>query len=115
MKSRVSSEGRNPGRPIVAGLEVKLPSVTGAAVPPGLGFAVINQEGDVLFHSDARRNLRENLFEETDRDGRLRQALFARAISQFSGRYWGKDRHFHIAPLFSRTSSMSLPMCTGRW
>lgn len=101
VKSRVSSEGRNPGRPIVAGLEVKLPSVTGAAVPPGLGFAVINQEGDVLFHSDARRNLRENLFEETDRDGRLRQALFARATSQFSGRYWGKDRHFHIAPLFS--------------
>ncbi len=100
MKSRVSSEGRNHGRPIVAGLEVKLPSVTGAGVPPGLGFAVINQEGDVLFHSDARRNLRENLFEETDRDGRLRQSVFARATSQFSGRYWGKDRHFHIAPLF---------------
>ncbi|MDF0675292.1 MAG: hypothetical protein P0120_13275 [Nitrospira sp.] len=99
-KSTAFAEGRNPGRPIVAGLEVKLPSVTGAGVPPGLGFAVINQEGDVLFHSDPRRNLRENLFEETDRDGRLRQAVFAHATTQFDGRYWGKDRHFHIAPLF---------------
>lgn len=95
MKSIASSEG-----PIVAALEVKLPSITGVGVPPGMGFAVIDQEGKVLFHSDPRRNLRENLFEETDRDGRLRQAVFARATTQFDGRYWGKDRHFHIAPLF---------------
>lgn len=100
MKSRASSEGRNPDRLIVAALEVKLPSVTDVGVPPGMGFAVIDQEGKVLFHSDSRRNLRENLFEETDRDGRLRQAVFARATSQFDGRYWGKDRHFYIAPLF---------------
>jgi hypothetical protein len=95
IKSIASSEG-----PIVAALEVKLPSVTGVGVPPGMGFAVIDQEGKVLFHSDARRNLRENLFEETDRDGRLRQAVLARATTQFDGRYWGKDRHFHITPLF---------------
>ncbi|MEQ1679169.1 MAG: hypothetical protein ABL950_00980, partial [Nitrospira sp.] len=100
MKSRASSKGPNPGRPIVAALEVKLPSVTDVAVPPGMGFALINQDGDVLFHSDARRNLRENLFEETDRDGRLRQAVFARTPSQFDARYWGKDRHFHVTPLF---------------
>jgi len=107
MKSWLSPEGRNPNRPIVAALEVKLPSVTNVSVPPGMGFAVIDQEGEVLFHSDARRNLRENLFEETDRDGRLQQAVFARATDQFDGRYWGKDRHFHITPLFSTTISES--------
>lgn len=99
MKS-TASEGQHLARPIVAALEVKVPSVTNVGVPPGMGFAVINQEGEVLFHSDARRNLRENLFEETDRDGLLRQAVFARATAQFYGRYWGKDRHFHIAPIF---------------
>ncbi|WHZ30188.1 MAG: hypothetical protein OJF51_004991 [Nitrospira sp.] len=99
MKS-AAFEGQHLVRPIVAALEVKLPSVTDAGVPPGLGFAVIDQKGEVLFHSDSRRNLRENLFEETDRGERLRQAVFARATAEFDGRYWGKDRHFHIAPLF---------------
>ncbi len=101
MKSGVSpTEGQNPNRPTVAALEVKLPSVTDVGVPPGMGFAVIDQEGEVLFHSDARRNLRENFFKETNRDGRLRQAVFARVTTQFDGGYWGKDRHFYIAPLF---------------
>ncbi len=99
MKSAASA-GQHLARPIVAALEVKLPSVTDAGMPPGLGFAVIDQKGEVLFHSDSRRNLRENLFEETDRGERLRQAVFARATARFDGRYWGKDRHFHIAPLF---------------
>jgi hypothetical protein len=96
----MSSDGGNPDEPIVAALEVRLPSVTEVGVPPGVGFAVIDQQGKVLFHSDARRNLRENFFEETDRDGRLQPAVFARATTQFDGRYWGKDRHFHITPLF---------------
>ena len=92
-----SSVERNRDGPIVAALEVKLSSLTDVGVPPGMGFAVIDQEGQVLFHSDSRRNLRENLFEETNRDGRLRQAVFARATTQFDGRYWGKDRRFRIS------------------
>ncbi|HEX6727835.1 MAG TPA: hypothetical protein VF078_10815 [Nitrospira sp.] len=109
MKSMASSEGRSPDGSIVAALEIKLSSVTGVGVPPGMGFAVTDQEGKVLFHSDSRRNLRENLFEETDRDGRLRQAVFARATSQFDGRYWGKDRRFHIAPLFLADDFIEAP------
>lgn len=104
MKSTASSD-----EAIVAALEVKLPSVTGVGVPPGMGFAVIDQEGMVLFHSDPRRNLRENLFEETDREVRLRQAVFARATTRLDGRYWGKDRHFHIAPLFRRAEISESP------
>lgn len=99
MKSTVPQVS-DPDQPVVAALEVRLPSVTDAGVPPGMGFAVIDQEGQVLFHSDSRRNLRENFFEETDHDGRLRQAVFAHGADQFDGRYWGKDRHFHIMPLF---------------
>ena len=108
-KSKLSSEGQNHHGVVVAALEVKLPSVTDVGVPPGLGFAVIDQDGKVLFHSDSRRNLRENLFEETDGEGRLRQAVFARTASTFDGRYWGKDRHFHIAPLFRQTDVSKSP------
>ncbi|MGQ0556884.1 MAG: hypothetical protein ACT4PN_13165 [Nitrospiraceae bacterium] len=106
---------RSTGQLIVAALEVKLPSVTSSAVPPGMGFAVIDQEGKVLFHSDARRNLRENFFEEADRDGRLRQAVFAHVLDQFDGRYWGKDRHFHIAPLFAQNSEPIIESPDVHW
>jgi len=97
----ITSQASSVEKGIVAALEVKLPSVTNVGVPPGMGFAVIDQEGEVLFHSDARRNLRENFFKETNRVGRLRHAVFARVTTQFDGGYWGKDRHFHITPLFS--------------
>lgn len=108
-KSKLSVEGQNHHAVVVAALEVKLPSVTGVGVPPGLGFAIIDQEGKVLFHSDSRRNLRENLFEETDGGGHLQHAVFARVPSTFDGRYWGKDRHFHITPLFRQTDVSESP------
>jgi hypothetical protein len=89
-----------PGRPIVAAIEVKLPSVMDPVVLPGFGFAVIDQQGEVLFHSDSRRNLRENLFEETDQNSRLRSIVLARATTDvFDGKYWGKDRRFYVSPL----------------
>lgn len=101
--SRVNSPGQDSNQvaapPIVAALELKMPALVGAIIPPGMGFAVIGQDGRVLFHSDSRRNLRENFFEETDNNIRLRQAVFARIDDQFDGRYWGKDRHFVVSPM----------------
>lgn len=101
--STVTFSGQDPKQlaasPNVAALELKMPALVGAIIPPGMGFAVIGQDGRVLFHSDSRRNLRENFFEETDNNIRLRQAVLARIDDQFDGRYWGKDRHFGVSPM----------------
>lgn len=93
------SENGHSGRPIVAALEVKMPSVMDPVIPPGFGFAIIDHSGLVLFHADSRRNLRENLFEETDQNARLRAAVFAQTPDRFDGKYWGKDRRFFVTPL----------------
>lgn len=87
--------------PIVAALEVSMPSLMNPVVSVGFGFAVIDQDGLVLFHSDSRRNLRENFFEETDQNPKLRAAVFAQRAGAdgFDGKYWGKDRRFFVTPL----------------
>lgn len=68
-------------------------------VPPGFRFAVIDDRGTVLFHSDRQRSLTENFFRETDDDRHLRSAFFARRDQQIDGRYWGVDHQMYVAPI----------------
>lgn len=71
-----------------------------AVVPPGSGLAVIdNQTGQVLFHSDAHRMLRENFLEETDGNPELAALIHARAAGGFEGKYWGTGHHFYAKPI----------------
>ena len=57
-----------------------------AVVPPGSGIAVIdNHTGQVLFHSDPHRMLRENFLEETDDNPELAALMHARAEGGFEG------------------------------
>ena len=67
-------------------------SVMRTLVPAGFHFAVVGPEGEVLFHSDDRRNLRENLLIECDRDARLGSAIRSRRIDSFFADY-NQDRH----------------------
>lgn len=71
-----------------------------AVVPPGSGLAIIdNQTGQVLFHSDAHRMLRENFLEETDDNAELAALIHARAEGRFEGKYWGTGHHFYVKPI----------------
>jgi len=83
----------------VVALQGKLPSVMDTVVLPGMGFAVIDQEGGVQFHSDSHRNLRENFIAETDYNEKLRAAVWTGKSEPFSGQYWGKDRRFYVTPV----------------
>jgi hypothetical protein len=62
----------------VATLALPMLSVIRPVTPPDLEFAVIDDSGAVLFHSDPERNKIENLFVETDQDLHLRSAVLAR-------------------------------------
>jgi len=95
-KSNVSPDGESP---FVVALQGQFPSVMDAVVQPGMGFAVIDQEGKVQFHSDSHRNLREDFFAETDDNEQLRAAVWTGKSASFPGQYWGKDRRFYVTPL----------------
>ena len=59
----------------VAAVTIPMMSLVSPVIAGGFEFAVIEDDGDVMFHSDPQRNTHENLFEETDQNRRLRAAV----------------------------------------
>ena len=98
--SMESSRSEGKQKKWVAAIETHFKFLKSVAIPDSTGFAVIEDEGGrVLFHSDDKRSLWENLFEETDNNARLRAHVFSRTAGKFEGRYWGKGHSFYSTPL----------------
>ena len=85
-------------RPIV-GVTIPFIHFVDPVVPPGFGFAVIDENGTVIFHSEKQRALNENFFKETDDDRHLRAAMYTRRDARVNGRYWGVDHQLYVAPI----------------
>lgn len=83
----------------VAAIEGKLQSLLRPVLPTGHGFCVVTEDGQVLFHSEVRRNLRENLFEECDDSTRLHSAVISRTSQQFNLSYLGRTHNFFVTPI----------------
>jgi hypothetical protein len=66
---------------------------------PGIGYAVINQTGRVLFHSDERRATFENLLDDEGLADRLLAALAARSDASFHAHYQTRGHHVYVHPL----------------
>lgn len=80
-------------------LTVPMLSLIDPVLPPGFQFAVIDGEGQVLFHSQSERNLSEDFFAETDQDPNLRSAVFAKRSETMGLRYWGDDYIARVEPV----------------
>jgi hypothetical protein len=86
------------GLPVVAAT-VQLVRLKYAVMPPGFGFAIIDDSGQVLFHSEESRNNQENFFTETDWNRTVRSAVYARHRRLTSVNYWGEDHRVFVRPL----------------
>ncbi|MEL6591832.1 MAG: hypothetical protein AAFQ68_17190, partial [Bacteroidota bacterium] len=73
-------------------------SVIQPILPNGFGFAIIDEQGQVWFHSDQRRNVQQNFLEETGNTS-LQSAIYNRSALYTSGNYLGRDHSFFIQPL----------------
>lgn len=76
-------------------------SVMDSILPAGFNFAVIKNDGTVVFHSDATRNLRENFFNETDQDQDLRSRVSMRSEGPLVTNYMGKRQRLYVKPMLS--------------
>lgn len=85
-------------RSAVAVLTTRMSSVHGAVLPPGFGFAVIDANGKVLFHSERRRMLQENFLEEAGSETleALAAAPRAGAVEAF---YKGRKNRMFLEPI----------------
>ena len=87
------------GQPLMAAVTTRLLSVWDPVLPPDVGLAVVDRDGEVLFHSNPAQSLTHNLLAETADDGRLRAAVSGSADVVASARYWGRRHLFATAPL----------------
>jgi hypothetical protein len=84
---------------VVMTLDVRLLSLAKPVLPAGYGFCVVDGAGNVLFHSDERRNLRENFFEECNGDPKLRAAVLGRLTGQFDSYYARRLHSLYATPI----------------
>ena len=90
----------------IAVATLKLISVDRQPLPAGYGFAVINREGTILYHSDARLSLSENLLAEVGEASEFRSHLIAQgedpdtqSDALIASSYRERPHRFFIAPL----------------
>lgn len=83
----------------VASIAIPMRSLIRPVLPPGFEFAVIDRTGKVLFHSDRRRNVSENFFEETDDNRRLRAKVAAHSEEALNVRYLGAGYRVYVKPM----------------
>ncbi len=77
----------------------RLLSVMKPAIPVGFGFAIVNEDGQVFYHSDEKRNLQENILDECDNNRWLRSTLLGRIRSANGVQYLGRGYRFFIQPI----------------
>jgi hypothetical protein len=89
----------DPSRPgWVSGVNARLLSVMQPVVPPGYGFAIIDDAGTVLFHSEGVNHFGENLFIECDNNRFLRSAVLGHTEEVFDSRYLGLGHSLYVQP-----------------
>ena len=87
------------GRTSVSALTIPLKTLLDPVLVPGFGFALIDDSGRVLFHSDSEHNLSESFFTETDGSRRLRALVAARHEEHLDLPYWGEDHRAFLKPV----------------
>ena len=85
----------------VSTLDIRALSVLQTVLPRelGYGYCIIDDEGNVLFHSDESRNQVENFFRESDNDGYLRSVVLARESKSMNVQYLGTGHRLFVRPV----------------
>jgi hypothetical protein len=83
----------------VAALQAVLTSTSNTVLPPGMGFAIVDESGNAVLHSDERRALFDNFFEELEDGDRLEAMILARTENYLRTGYLGKPHNVFIQPM----------------
>jgi len=74
-------------------------SLSDPVAPPSFGFAVIEADGRVVFHSKSVRSLTENFLDEADKANEIRAALASHHARWVEGGYHGRRHRMFVQPL----------------
>ncbi|HQY57815.1 MAG: hypothetical protein V9G17_17780 [Nitrospira sp.] len=99
----------------VLAIRTRMQSLVNTVVPVGYGYAVIDTDGTVLYASDMSRNLRENLFSETDNDPRFTSLVRAQTTGTFRVNYRGRAHVVNVSRLLEPLSWTLVVYRDTRW
>jgi hypothetical protein len=99
----IPSTASGTPKPEAAVLTLHLSSVHEQPLHPGYGFALVDRRGSVLYHSDSRLLLRENILGEVSQTERLRALLLAGKAGDLSVIYHARPHRFHVTPVHDVT------------
>lgn len=83
----------------VAAISFNIKSLDSVILPSGYVFAVTDNSGKVLYHSDKTKNLNENVLEEFSDGDYLQSYYETKTPGNFVSRYFGKKYHVQVKPL----------------
>lgn len=84
---------------VAAALSGKPASTTHPALAASLGLAIMSADGTVMFHSDERRALFENLYEEIEDSDELAAAVAARSALHLQTSYAARPSQVFLTPM----------------
>jgi len=85
----------------VAALSVNLKSLTNVILPAGISFCIINKQGNVLYHSNASKNLNENILNEFSETQQLKASIAAGTNVSFETKYLDKAYNIYARSMKS--------------
>jgi hypothetical protein len=77
----------------ISAMSFTLKSLDKPVLPTGYLFAIINLQGNVLYHSNSAKNLNENLLSELSEIDELNAAILNGDSTNFNTKYFGKRYH----------------------
>ncbi|SHG69394.1 hypothetical protein SAMN04488109_1435 [Chryseolinea serpens] len=83
----------------VLAMSTRLHSVMDPILPPGYGFCIVDETGEVWFHANTLKNHQENLLLEVDRRDKLTAAIQGRTTIHFSTDYEGHQQRMYTQPI----------------
>lgn len=95
---------------VVVTMGSKFQSLTELPLPDNISYLVIDEGGNVLFHKNSAKNLQENIFDETNYDSKLSEAVYGRVDTIFKSNYNEIHSRFYISPLESMPLFLLLVM-----
>jgi len=94
----IAEQSGIPDMPVVV-MATELVDLDAAVRPPGVDFAIVDEQGNVVYHTDPERIGHENVFVETDQNRRLRSAVLGRSKATIEASYWGDNTEMAVRPL----------------
>jgi hypothetical protein len=98
INEKPTSDGKNK-ESYCASLVTYPISVIQPILPADFQFAIIRQDGIVVYHSDRTRNLHENFFSEVDQNRELLSRVALESEGSLLGTYTGRGYRLHVHPM----------------